>query len=55
MEKEMLGTYYAIGEAPWGVIMQIDQKAAFATVAEMKQETIRWGFIMFLILSVSSQ
>ena len=48
-QKEMLGTYYAIQEAPWGVIVQIDQKAAFATVTEMKEETIKWGILMLLL------
>ncbi|MCI0421964.1 MAG: HD domain-containing protein [Acidobacteria bacterium] len=49
LEKQMLGTYYAVTEAPWGVIVQIDQRDAFATVAEMKAETIRWGVIMLLL------
>ncbi len=48
-QKEMLGTYFGIAEAPWGVIVQIDQKAAFATVAEMKAETIKWGILMLLL------
>jgi HD-GYP domain-containing protein (c-di-GMP phosphodiesterase class II) len=48
-EKEMLGTFYAVAEAPWGVIVQIDQKAAFATVAEMKAETIKLGTLMLLL------
>jgi HD-GYP domain-containing protein (c-di-GMP phosphodiesterase class II) len=45
----MLGTYFAVTEAPWGVIVQIDQRDAFATVAEMKAETIRWGVLMLLL------
>jgi HD-GYP domain-containing protein (c-di-GMP phosphodiesterase class II) len=49
LEKQMLGTYFAVTEAPWGVIVQIDQKDAFATVAEMKAETIRWGVLMLLL------
>jgi HD-GYP domain-containing protein (c-di-GMP phosphodiesterase class II) len=49
LEKQMLGTYFAVTEAPWGVIVQIDQKDAFATVAEMKTETIRWGVLMLLL------
>ena len=49
LEKQMLGTYFAVAEAPWGVIVQIDQRDAFATVAEMKEETIRWGFLMLLL------
>ncbi|MFN8006998.1 MAG: HD domain-containing protein [Terriglobia bacterium] len=48
-KKDMLGTYYAIAEAPWGVIVQIDQSAAFATVAEMKYETIKLGLLMLLL------
>ena len=48
-EKEMLGTFYAVAEAPWGVIVQIDQKAAFAMVAEMKAETIKLGTLMLLL------
>jgi len=48
-QKDMLGTYFGIVEAPWGVIVQIDQKAAFATVAEMKAETIKWGILMLLL------
>ena len=48
-EKQMLGSYFAVAEAPWGVIVQIDQRAAFATVAEMKAETIRWGVLMLLL------
>jgi len=48
-EKQMLGTYFAVTEAPWGVIVQIDQEDAFATVAEMKGETIRWGVLMLLL------
>jgi HD-GYP domain-containing protein (c-di-GMP phosphodiesterase class II) len=48
-EKEMLGTFYALAEAPWGVIVQIDQKAAFATVADMKAETIKLGTLMLLL------
>jgi HD-GYP domain-containing protein (c-di-GMP phosphodiesterase class II) len=48
-EKEMLGTFYAVAEAPWGVIVQIDQKDAFATVAEMKAETIKLGTLMLLL------
>ncbi|HEU0049102.1 MAG TPA: HD-GYP domain-containing protein, partial [Nitrososphaera sp.] len=52
-EKEMLGTYYAIPEASWGVIVQIDQKDAFATVTQMKKETIKWGiWLLLLALSV---
>ena len=49
LEKQMLGTYFAVAEAPWGVIVQIDQRDAFATVAEMKAETIRWGVLMLLL------
>jgi len=49
LEKQMLGTYFAVPEAPWGVIVQIDQRDAFATVAEMKAETIRWGVLMLLL------
>ncbi|MBM3802242.1 MAG: HD domain-containing protein [Acidimicrobiia bacterium] len=50
LEKQMLGTYFAVAaEAPWGVIVQIDQRDAFATVAEMKAETIRWGALMLLL------
>jgi HD-GYP domain-containing protein (c-di-GMP phosphodiesterase class II) len=49
LEKQMLGSYFAVTEAPWGVIVQIDQKDAFATVAEMKAETIRWGVLMLLL------
>jgi HD-GYP domain-containing protein (c-di-GMP phosphodiesterase class II) len=49
LEKQMLGTYFAVTEAPWGVIVQIDQRIAFATVAEMKGETIRWGCLMLLL------
>ena len=45
----MLGTYFAVTEAPWGVIVQIDEDDAFATVAEMKAETIRWGVLMLLL------
>ena len=48
-EKKMLGTYFAVTEAPWGVIVQIDEDDAFATVAEMKAETIRWGVLMLLL------
>jgi HD-GYP domain-containing protein (c-di-GMP phosphodiesterase class II) len=48
-QKDMLGTYFGIAEVPWGVIVQIDQKAAFATVAEMKAETIKWGILMLLL------
>ncbi len=48
-EKEMLGTYYPIPEASWGVIVQIDQSAAFATVTQMKHETIKWGILMLLL------
>jgi HD-GYP domain-containing protein (c-di-GMP phosphodiesterase class II) len=48
-EKEMLGTYFAVVEVPWGVIVQIGQDDAFATVAEMKTETIRWGVLMLLL------
>jgi len=51
-EKEMLGTYYAIPEASWGVIVQIDQRDAFATVTQMKKETIKWG-ISLLLLALS--
>jgi putative nucleotidyltransferase with HDIG domain len=47
--KEMLGTYYAIPEASWGVIVQIDQKDAFAVVTQMKAETIKWGSLMLLL------
>lgn len=47
--KEMLGTYYAIPEASWGVIVQIDQKDAFAVVTQMKEETIKWGSLMLLL------
>ena len=49
LEKQMLGSYFAVAEAPWGVIVQIDQRDAFATVAEMKTETIRWGVLMLLL------
>jgi HD-GYP domain-containing protein (c-di-GMP phosphodiesterase class II) len=49
VEKQMLGTFFAVTEAPWGVIVQIDQRDAFATVAEMKAETIRLGFLMLLM------
>jgi hypothetical protein len=49
IEKQMLGTFFAVTEAPWGVIVQIDQRDAFATVAEMKAETIRLGFLMLLM------
>lgn len=49
VEKQMLGTFFAVTEAPWGVIVQIDQRDAFATVAEMKRETIRWGVLMLLL------
>ena len=49
VEKQMLGTFFAVTEAPWGVIVQIDQRDAFATVAEMKAETIRWGVLMLLL------
>jgi HD-GYP domain-containing protein (c-di-GMP phosphodiesterase class II) len=49
LEKQMLGTYFAVNEAPWGVIVQIDQRDAFATVAEMKLETIRCGLLMLLL------
>jgi len=48
-EKEMLGTYYAIPETSWGVIVQIDQKDAFAIVRQMKGETIKWGIWMLLL------
>jgi HD-GYP domain-containing protein (c-di-GMP phosphodiesterase class II) len=48
-ERQMLGSYFAVAEAPWGVIVQIDQRDAFATVAEMKAETIRWGVLMLLL------
>jgi HD-GYP domain-containing protein (c-di-GMP phosphodiesterase class II) len=48
-EKEMLGTFFALAEAPWGVIVQIDQEAAFAMVAEMKAETIKLGTLMLLL------
>ena len=48
-ERQMLGSYFAVVEAPWGVIVQIDQRDAFATVAEMKTETIRWGVLMLLL------
>jgi len=52
-EKEMLGTYNPIPEASWGVIVQIDQKDAFATVTQMKRETIKWGiWLLLLALSV---
>ncbi len=49
--KEMLGTYYAIPETSWGLIVQIDQKDAFRIVSQMKRETIKWG-IWMLLLSV---
>ncbi len=49
VEKQMLGTFFAVTEAPWGVIVQIDQRDAFATVALMKAETIRWGVLMLLL------
>ena len=49
VEKQMLGTFFAVTEAPWGVIVQIDQRDAFATVAEMKAYTIRWGVLMLLL------
>lgn len=49
LDKLMLGTFYAVAEAPWGVIVQIDQRDAFATVAKMKDETIRWGILMLLL------
>lgn len=49
IEKEMLGTYYAIPEVSWGVIVQIDQKEAFATVYQMKRETIKWGILMLCL------
>jgi putative nucleotidyltransferase with HDIG domain len=48
-DKEMLGTYYPIPEASWGVIVQIDQKDAFAMVTQMKAETIKWGILMLLL------
>lgn len=48
-QKQMLGSYFAVVEAPWGVIVQIDEQIAFATVAEMKAETIRWGVLMLLL------
>lgn len=48
-EKEMLGTFFAVAEAPWGVIVEIDQRDAFATVAEMKEETIKLGILMLLL------
>jgi HD-GYP domain-containing protein (c-di-GMP phosphodiesterase class II) len=50
-EKEMLGTYYAIPETSWGVIVQVDQRDAFAIVSQMKKETIKWG-IWVLLLSL---
>jgi putative nucleotidyltransferase with HDIG domain len=49
--KEMLGTYYAIPETSWGLIVQIDQRDAFSIVSQMKKETIKWG-IWMLLLSV---
>jgi HD-GYP domain-containing protein (c-di-GMP phosphodiesterase class II) len=48
-ERDMLGTFYAVAEAPWGVIVQIDQKDAFATVAQMKADTIQLGTLMLLL------
>ena len=49
LEKQMLGSYFAVAEAPWGVIVQIDQRDAFVTVAEMKKETILWGILMLVL------
>lgn len=51
-EKDMLGTYYAIPEASWGVIVQIDKKDAFAMVTQMKTETIKWGILLLLLALV---
>ena len=48
-DKEMLGTYYPIPDASWGVIVQIAEKDAFAMVAQMKKETIKWGILMLLL------
>jgi HD-GYP domain-containing protein (c-di-GMP phosphodiesterase class II) len=50
-QKNMLGTFFAVAEteAPWGVIVQIDERDAFATVTEMQNETIRWGTLMLLL------
>ena len=48
-QEEMLGTYYPIPEASWGVIVQIAQKDAYAMVTQMKQETIKWGILMLLL------
>jgi putative nucleotidyltransferase with HDIG domain len=48
-QKEMLGTYYPILDASWGVIVQIDQRDAFAMVTQMKEETIKWGILMLLL------
>jgi putative nucleotidyltransferase with HDIG domain len=48
-DKEMLGTYYPIPDASWGVIVQIAERDAYATVTKMKGETIKWGILMLLL------
>jgi HD-GYP domain-containing protein (c-di-GMP phosphodiesterase class II) len=48
-EEEMLGTYYAIPDTSWGVIVQVNQKDAFKIVAQMKGETIKWGVWMLMV------
>jgi HD-GYP domain-containing protein (c-di-GMP phosphodiesterase class II) len=44
----MLGTHCIIPEPAWGVIVQIEQADAFASVAEMKREAIFWGALLLL-------
>jgi putative nucleotidyltransferase with HDIG domain len=44
----MLGTHSSIKDTPWGVIVQIEQSNAFASVSEMKREAIFWGVLLLL-------
>jgi putative nucleotidyltransferase with HDIG domain len=45
----MLGTYCHVREAPWGVIVQIEQSEAFVIITDVKRSAIMIGLIMLLL------
>lgn len=45
---EILGSYSAVPDLKWGVIIQIDKDIAFASVTEMIRESVKWGVLFAL-------
>ena len=45
----MLGTYSAVPNVGWGIIVQKKLSDAYAAVTEMRRKTIQWGVLVILL------